>query len=101
MGGLSGRKKRVRPDGSPEVASRPRFGISPFRVDPEDLVELTEQDYQQLSDAKDALGTMLGVEQKFDLLIENYADYERQLLDISLRETLRRPDSDGRVVRGS
>ena len=32
---------------------------------------------------------MLGVEQKFDLLLENYAEYERQLLDIGLQEALR------------
>ena len=33
---------------------------------------------------------MIGVEQKFDLVFENYADYERELLDLSLHQALRR-----------
>ncbi len=31
---------------------------------------------------------MIGIEQKFDLVIENYADYERELLELSLRHSL-------------
>ena len=42
---------------------------------------------------------MIGVEQKFDLLLQNYADYERELLNISLHQAVYR-DLDWRGIQG-
>ena len=33
---------------------------------------------------------MVGIEEKFDLLVENYFDYERELLELALRQSLSR-----------
>jgi hypothetical protein len=53
-----------------------------------DLVAIDEATFSQVKIAKDALVTMIGIEQKFDLLFENYADYERDLLELGLQELL-------------
>ena len=55
-----------------------------------DFVNLDEAEYLEVARAKDALVAMIGIEQKFDLLFENYADYERELLELSLHQALRR-----------
>ena len=53
------------------------------------LVEIDEPSFLEVRRARDALVTMIGVEQKFDLLLENYSDYERELLELSLDQALR------------
>lgn len=45
--------------------------------------------FAEIKAAQNALVRMIGVEQKFDLLIENYSDYERELLELSLHQALR------------
>lgn len=54
-----------------------------------ELVEIDETSFVELKKAKEALVTMIGVEQKFDLLVENYFDYERELFELALRHSLR------------
>src|ERR1051326_8629214 len=53
-----------------------------------DLIEVGPDEYADMRSVKNALVTMIGVEQKFDFLFENYADYERELLELSLRRAL-------------
>lgn len=53
------------------------------------LVEIDEASFIATRNAKHALVKMIGIEQKFDLLLENYADYERELLELRLRRSLR------------
>jgi hypothetical protein len=53
------------------------------------LVDIDEAAYVEVKRAKDALVAMISVEQKFDLVVENYSDYERELLDLSLHQALR------------
>lgn len=53
-----------------------------------DLLDISEQEFLSGVSAQRALLAMTGIEQKFDLLFSNYADYERELLDLSLREVL-------------
>jgi hypothetical protein len=67
-----------------------RYGISPFRFTQDDVIDMAEEEYSELVTAKGALVAMIGVEQKFDLLLENYADYERELLTLSLHQVLHR-----------
>ena len=57
---------------------------------PDDLIDLTYDEYSGIVAAKNALVTMIGVEQKFDLLLQNYADYERELLNINLHQAVYR-----------
>lgn len=59
------------------------------------LTDIDEASFIDVARAKDALVAMVGIEQKFDLVLENYADYERELLELSLHQVLRR-DMDWR-----
>jgi hypothetical protein len=54
------------------------------------LVEIDQAEFVEVARAKRALVAMIGVEQKFDLVFENYTDYERELLELSLHQSLRR-----------
>jgi hypothetical protein len=54
------------------------------------LVDIDQVEYVEVARAKHALVAMIGIEQKFDLVFENYADYERELLELSLHQALRR-----------
>ncbi len=51
----------------------------------DDRISLTVEEYQRLSRAKKALVATIGIEQKFDLLLENYVEYESELLNLGLR----------------
>ena len=65
-----------------------KFGIRPFGAGPDDIIELTADQHSQAATARDALVAMIGVEQKFDLLLENHAEYERELLGLALDRSL-------------
>ena len=53
-----------------------------------EFVEIDQAAYVDVARARDALVAIIGVEQKFDLVFENYADYERVLLELSLHQAL-------------
>lgn len=67
-----------------------RFGIRPFTGNAEELLEISQEEHDLIVVAKEALVTMIGIEQKFDLLLENYADYERELLNLALHHSMHR-----------
>jgi hypothetical protein len=53
------------------------LGVTPF-------MELTRYEHDRLVAAKKSLVILIGVEEKFDLLFGNYADFERSIFDLSL-----------------
>jgi hypothetical protein len=54
-------------------------------LDPWPSIAITAEDFRDIRKAKTNLMTALGIEEKFALLVENYTDYERTLLDLSLK----------------
>jgi len=69
-----------------------KFGIRTFGASPADIIDLTADEYAQAVSARNALVAMIGVEQKFDLVLENHADYERELLGLALNRSLHLAD---------
>ncbi|SRR6266540_1028249 len=66
-----------------------KYRLGPFDHPP-DTLTLNPAEYTELVAAKAGIITMVGIEEKFDLLIENYVDYERELLELALRQSLHR-----------
>lgn len=54
------------------------LGERPFQV-------LSDREFEELKTSKQNLLTVLGIEEKFELIIGNYAEYEGELLGLSLR----------------
>jgi len=52
------------------------------------IVDLGKERFEAIPAATKSLLIVMGIEQKWDLLLENYADYERELLNISLESSL-------------
>jgi hypothetical protein len=44
------------------------------------FIEISEAEFQTLKCAKESLITVLNIEEKFDAVLENYSEYERELL---------------------
>lgn len=61
------------------------YALIPLFQQGNDRIALTAEEYDQLSLAKKALVGTIGIEQKFDLLLENYVEYESELLNLGLR----------------
>jgi hypothetical protein len=57
-------------------------------LDPWPSVEIGSDEFRAIKEAKAKLTTVLGIEEKFALLVENYAEYERTLLDLSLKNMI-------------
>lgn len=53
-------------------------------------IDLTPEEYATIRQAKRRLVLVLGIEEKFDLVLENYAEYERSLLELTLHQMLYR-----------
>jgi hypothetical protein len=51
-------------------------------------IELTYEEYAHTLEAKRNLWIFLGIEEKLDLLLQNYAEYERTLLDLALHQMI-------------
>ena len=54
------------------------------------FVEISETEYQAISNAKDCLFEALYLEQKLDIVIENYLEFEMELLASSTRHMVHR-----------
>jgi hypothetical protein len=57
-------------------------------LDPWPSIAITAEDFRDIKKAKTNLMIALGIEEKFALLVENYTDYERTLLDLSLKNMI-------------
>ncbi|HEV8240440.1 MAG TPA: hypothetical protein VGS57_13810 [Thermoanaerobaculia bacterium] len=60
-------------------------------------IALTGEEYADLLGAIERTYLATGVEEKLDLLLENFLEYERELLDIALHHSLFTPLDDHRV----
>ncbi|MFM8550879.1 MAG: hypothetical protein ACKOCD_00950 [Nitrospiraceae bacterium] len=65
-----------------------KYGITKLKYTPDAFVEITEAQFLAAKTAKANLVTLVGIEEKFDLLMENYADYEREILNLTLGNVL-------------
>lgn len=54
------------------------------------FVELTQAEYESIRHAKRCQLIVLGIEDKFDLLLANYAEYEQALLELTLHQMVYR-----------
>lgn len=50
------------------------------------FVEITEDEFRRMREASERLGDMLAIEEKLDLLLANYAEYERELLLLAVEQ---------------
>lgn len=51
-------------------------------------IEITPADYEEIRVSRDGLGLLMGIEQKFNAVLANYEEFERELLTMSLRRML-------------
>jgi hypothetical protein len=51
-------------------------------------LEISPEEYSTIRGSKRNLVILTGIEEKFDILLENYAEYERSLLDLALHQML-------------
>src|SRR5262245_54363715 len=65
-----------------------RYGVFRLHVGRKQLVELTKERYDEVKDAKERLLAALSVEEKLDLVMENYAEFEVELLQLATRQML-------------
>jgi len=52
------------------------------------LIEISAEEFERIRDAKAKLILALDLEEKLDFVLENYADYERELLNLTLHQML-------------
>jgi len=50
-------------------------------------IDISEAEFREIRAARDSISAALAAEQKFDLVIENLFEFERELLDLSLRHS--------------
>ena len=65
-----------------------KYGITRLGVGCGQFIELTPEEYEAAKTAKTSLLAALGVEDKLDILLENYAEYELELHQITTRQYL-------------
>lgn len=64
------------------------YGLTGLTYSPDRFLEVTQSEFEEITTAKAKVVTFVAIEEKFDLVIENYADYERDLLEVSLQRLL-------------
>lgn len=64
-------------------------------------IEISEGEFQEIRRARDVVSAALSAEQKFDLVVENFFEFERELLELSLRQSFThfRPWAESAHVR--
>jgi len=62
-------------------------------------IELTQSEYRSLVDATSRIHLATGVEEKLDILLENFLEYERELLGLALQNSLFGSLDDVRMFR--
>lgn len=65
-----------------------RFAISSINSGKRNLIFITDEEFQNIIDSKEKLIKVLFVEEKFDLLIENYFEFEKELTNITFSKML-------------
>lgn len=62
-----------------------KYKITSAEIRNTDFLELSKEEYEKYQHVRKCLLNCLFIEEKFDLLIENYLEYEQELLDLSVR----------------
>ncbi len=57
-------------------------------IGPWPYIDISLEEFHRIKTDKDNLFTILGVEEKFDMLLQNYAEYEQALLTLALGRTI-------------
>jgi hypothetical protein len=65
-----------------------RYGITRLVLGNSTFIDIDEQRYRAVLQAKERLLQVIDLEEKFDLLLENLADLERDLLNLNLNQLL-------------
>ena len=70
-------------------ASKMTYGITIASIGDASFITISAEEFERIKDAKIKLMAVLEIEEKFDLFMENYAEYERDVLCISQKQMLR------------
>lgn len=62
--------------------------ITRFGVNAAAGIDISPEEFERIVAAKQGVGAVVAIEEKFNLLMENYAEFERELLDITLRRVV-------------
>jgi Trp operon repressor len=65
-----------------------KYLITKLILDFSQSIEISQEEFHRTKQAKANLITVLGLEEKLDLLLENFVDYERELLNLTLHTLL-------------
>ena len=65
-----------------------RYAIEPMGGRRHGGITITVERFKEIAAAKKKLVVATGLEEKFHILLENYADFERALLDLALRHLI-------------
>ena len=65
-----------------------RYGITILALGSWPFIEISAEEFEQAKRAKEKLITFLGIEEKLDILLENYVEYEKHLIDLTLRQVV-------------
>lgn len=65
-----------------------KYYLTELVGDKQEFLEINEEEYTQIGVSKDRLFQALFLEQKFDLVVENYAEYELELIKSTAHQML-------------
>src|SRR5689334_1349030 len=65
-----------------------KYGVTKNHIGFKNFLEITSVEFEAAKNAKQNLIEVLGIEEKFNMILENFEEFERELLEISLRHML-------------
>ena len=65
-----------------------KYGITRRVLGCKEFIEISKAEFEDVLRARDCFFDALGIEEKFDLVAENYAEFENELLRLTLRRML-------------
>lgn len=66
-----------------------RHGLTILAIGTWPLVEISFEEFQRIRSAKENVMTALAIEEKFEILVESYREYEGTILDLALKRMIR------------
>ena len=64
------------------------YKISIYAFGKHEEIEITEEQYEEIRRSRQIISFGLAFEEKLDLLAENYADFERELIDMAVQHSI-------------
>lgn len=71
------------------VIENKRYLLRKAVINPVPEVEITAQDFSRLKAARDVLSNVFAIEEKYEIVISNFLDLEKQLLDVAATNAVR------------